>query len=539
MQTEYPDLRLASSAPDPMIPADRSPLDRDSADIDHHIRADRTHHLYMGSMRAQLFALLAGALLALGLHGSVPDAALASWIGAMVVIMLWLTVLRRAYLRQPQPVADPARWEQRFWLEITSLGLVWAALPLGLLPSRPDLAIVAMVTLLGVITATLSVLGVSPVFYGFVLPPMLSLAAACAVRAEAGYLALAALVLIDLLFLIGEQRHLRRQREESVRTRLANDELVAQVQRARTALAQSLADQQALFDLASVGIVEIRDRTIVRANRCLEQMLLAPPGSLVGQSSRVFFSGDEAYHAFGSSAQALQDGVPYEGDMPVRRHDGSVTWVHLFARALDPAEPRRGMIGVFSDISDRREREAAILRLSQEDALTGLPNRRLLDDRLQQALRQALRREHVVALLLVDLDGFKNVNDTHGHAAGDEVLVTVARRLVGCVRASDTVARLGGDEFVVLLNQPVLGADAQLVAQKIIQAVAEPIVRAGVPLQVGASIGIALHPQDAADAEGMMRAADIAMYRAKQAGRGTWAFYGPPKPLFIDGRYDA
>lgn len=169
-------------------------------------------------------------------------------------------------------------------------------------------------------------------------------------------------------------------------------------------------------------------------------------------------------------------------------------------------------------------------RLASHDALTGLPNRRLFQDRLEQAVARAHRRKSRVALLYLDLDGFKDVNDTLGHDVGDELLEATAERLVAQVRAEDTVARLGGDEFGVILSDVTSREDAGLVAEKLQEAIDAPFRLRGRNLLVGVSIGIALYPEDARLSDGLMRAADAAMYRVKQRGKGAYAFYSAGGP---------
>ncbi len=180
-----------------------------------------------------------------------------------------------------------------------------------------------------------------------------------------------------------------------------------------------------------------------------------------------------------------------------------------------------------AQVKDSGEREHA---LAYRDMLTGLPNRQLFNDRLNMSLAQAYRQLGKVALLFLDLDGFKAVNDKLGHDCGDLLLKQVAERLKGCIRQTDTVARLGGDEFTMILNIRDKN-DAEMVAQKILQVIREPYDLAGKEGHVGTSIGIALYPQDATQAGDLIRMADNAMYAAKQAGKNTWRFHvvEPPK----------
>jgi diguanylate cyclase (GGDEF)-like protein len=182
-------------------------------------------------------------------------------------------------------------------------------------------------------------------------------------------------------------------------------------------------------------------------------------------------------------------------------------------------------VQVVQDLHERRIAEARIRHLAYHDPLTGLPNRALFQDRLQQALAQAGRYEEQVGLLLLDLDRFKDVNDTLGHDAGDALLREVARRLLGCVRESDTVARLGGDEFAVVLPRLAGPGAAAEVARKIASALGEPAAHADGLIHSGASVGITVSPGDGDQPGQLLKNADIALYRAKAEGRGGYCFF--------------
>jgi diguanylate cyclase (GGDEF)-like protein len=182
-----------------------------------------------------------------------------------------------------------------------------------------------------------------------------------------------------------------------------------------------------------------------------------------------------------------------------------------------------GCFAVATDITEHVLAEERIQRVAHHDSLTGLPNRLLFNDRLDQAISFAKRASRQFALLFLDLDRFKRVNDTLGHTAGDELLKGVAARIRQQVRESDTVARVGGDEFTVILSDVARREDAEIIAKKIIAAVAAPF-QLGSPKQsvdIGTSIGIALYPADARDADALVKAADAAMYSAKQVGSSS------------------
>ena len=233
-------------------------------------------------------------------------------------------------------------------------------------------------------------------------------------------------------------------------------------------------------------------------------------------------------------------------DVSVSLFDARQRVVHVEAEAEFEHGHAVGYTGVFQDVTDRRVAEDRIRHLANFDALTALPNRRQLIWRTERALEHARRLGHNAALLLIDLDRFKNVNDTLGHAAGDELLMEVARRLRGCVRHSDqvmegaleaggarshrtleAVGRLGGDEFVALLPEVTDDTDAERVATRILDAMREPIFVAGQECFVTASVGIAMFPRDGLNLADLMRNSDVAMYSAKTAGRNSSAVYSP------------
>jgi diguanylate cyclase (GGDEF)-like protein len=185
-----------------------------------------------------------------------------------------------------------------------------------------------------------------------------------------------------------------------------------------------------------------------------------------------------------------------------------------------------GAVVAFQDISERRQTELRIRQLAYYDNLTSLPNRRLLQDRLGQAMAQARRYQRSLAVMFLDLDRFKQINDMLGHDAGDELLRQVANRLDDFVRAEDTVSRPGGDEFVIVLAEISQPRDAALVAEKILAALRQPVHLLGRDVEVTTSIGIVVHGATGTDSiQELMRKADLAMYQAKEAGRNGYRFY--------------
>ncbi|MRR09351.1 EAL domain-containing protein [bacterium] len=249
------------------------------------------------------------------------------------------------------------------------------------------------------------------------------------------------------------------------------------------------------------------------------------PDEAVGNTPRLLKSGrhDQAFYT--AFWHTLTTEGRWQGEIWDRRKDGTIYPKWTTINAVREGGRITHFVALFSDISERKEHENRIRYLAEHDHLTGLPNRRLLEERGRQLIGSGRRRDTGMAVMMIDLDRFKFVNDTLGHQIGDRLLVEVARRLVGCVRATDTVVRLGGDEFVLLLEEMEGAEDAVVVARKVHEALNLPIHIEGKALHTPPSIGISLYPNDGEDIDTLMRHADAAMYQAKEAGRNTWRFF--------------
>ena len=258
----------------------------------------------------------------------------------------------------------------------------------------------------------------------------------------------------------------------------------------------------------------------------------APAGTGVARTGRwaEFLAGvhpeDRERYVAAVDAAWEQAGA-YSSEYRYTYPDGRSGWMLSHGRTASDAGGRaRRMIGVTQDITERKRQEEEARFLAYHDTLTGLPNRRLLDDRLRQAVYLSQRRGGCVAVMVIDLDRFKQVNDALGHRAGDAVLREAAHRIAGCVRKADTLARHGGDEFVVVVPDLPQAADGQVVAEKILRVLEPSFAVDGRAFSIGASIGISMVPDDAGDGDSALRNADAAMYRAKQLGRNNYRFYG-------------
>jgi|GEM_PF-1070474 PAS domain S-box/diguanylate cyclase (GGDEF) domain len=210
-------------------------------------------------------------------------------------------------------------------------------------------------------------------------------------------------------------------------------------------------------------------------------------------------------------------------------HSGMLKWARISGRALlrDPQGNALRIIGSIADITEHQEHEAELDRVAHYDPLTGLPNRRLLSDRLNQAIIRSARKNSSCAVCLFDLDGFKNINDRFGHLVGDQLLIAITQNLKGVLRADDTLARLGGDEFVVLLSEITSAEDCTLILDRMLKVINQESQCGDYMLQISASIGVSLYPEDNVDPDTLLRHADQAMYLAKESGKNCYQLFDP------------
>ena len=276
-----------------------------------------------------------------------------------------------------------------------------------------------------------------------------------------------------------------------------------------------------VFEHSSEGIMISDDRgRILMINRAFTRITGYTATEAIGRSVRIIGSGHPNREFLRMIARSLNETGFWKGEVINRRKDGEIYIVEMPICAVrDDASRVRRYIAMMTDITKRKQSEARVSYLAEHDFLTGLANRALLHDRTERALLQAQRTGNKVGALILDLDDFKKINDTWGHAAGDLLLQHVAARLTAAVRQSDTVARVGGDEFVVLLPDVHEREDAGRVARALSTTLTKPYALDNVTALVGVSCGIAVYPDDAGDVEGLFRVADAAMYRTKQRRR--------------------
>ncbi|OGI42704.1 MAG: hypothetical protein A2150_03795 [Candidatus Muproteobacteria bacterium RBG_16_64_11] len=299
----------------------------------------------------------------------------------------------------------------------------------------------------------------------------------------------------------------------------------AESERAQQALRDSEARYRLIVETAEEGIFIIDpDGDTVFVNAMMAGMLGYSVDEMRGRP--IFDFMDEEMGSLARHGLLRRQGIRQQQDVRFRRKDGGDLWTIVAANPIAESDGRcLGTLAMVTDITERKRAEDHLIYLAHHDSLTGLPNRTLFNDRLQQSLIDAARRERVVAVLFMDLDRFKTINDTLGHEVGDVLLRAVSGRLKDCIRTGDTVARLGGDEFIVLLPDVGHADDVGRIAQKVLDVFDQPFSIDGREFFVTTSIGITLYPFDGKDVDGLVKNADVAMYRAKEQGRNSYQFY--------------
>lgn len=270
------------------------------------------------------------------------------------------------------------------------------------------------------------------------------------------------------------------------------------------------------------------DNPILYVNPAFTLMTGYAPEEAIGRNARMLIGQDWDQ----PDIVRLRDAVRFGRDARVTLRcyckDGTLFWNEIaLASVRDHGGRVTHFIAILNDLTERMRYEEQLERQANHDALTGLANRNLLNDRLQQAMARTQRSAASVAVMLLDLDRFKLINDSLGHPAGDELICEVARRLAACVRQGDTVARLGGDEFMIVLSELIAEDDAAVIAAKLLQAISAPMRLSGHDMVVNGSVGVSLYPRDGAVAATLVKNADVAMYRAKDLGGNRFQFYAP------------
>ena len=355
------------------------------------------------------------------------------------------------------------------------------------------------------------------------------------VRSEQMREVLSGLLVSFLLVMVSWQ--LLRNAERQVAAHTAEEQIRVQLQASHDKLQLAAS----VFTHAREGIM-ITDAkgNIVDVNDTFTRITGFSRDEALGQNPRMLNSGRQPPEYYAAMWRALLETGHWTGEVWNRRKDGEVyAEMQTVSAVRDAAGQTQNYVALFSDISPMKAQQQQLEHIAHYDALTHLPNRVLLADRLQQAMHQSQRRRHSLAVVFLDLDGFKAVNDQHGHAVGDTLLITLAQRMKAALREGDTLARMGGDEFVAILVDLERARDCDPVLDRLLLAASAPFEVDSTVLQVSASMGVTIYPQDGSDADLLLRHADQAMYVAKQAGKNRYHLFDVEREVAVKTRRES
>ena len=510
---------------------------------------ERVQLLYESAATSQWFALVVGAILVGTQWGAVDPAVLLPWFGCLALLSVSRLVSIAIYRRAAHP--DQQLWYRRFFLAVGGSGLIWGSAALFLAGnSSPEQQVVVLLILAGMVAAAVPYLSIAPrVYYLYALltfGPVVAIFFGRAGPLNAGMGAVGAVYLVGMLsaarrinrYMVSSL-NLRREnaglvrvlREANTRMEASNSALTVEIGERRQAehdLEESLALVRATLESTKDGILVVDNAgNIVGFNNRFTEMWALRAAPELGRNGlpvqEQMLPQIKDAERFRERLREMRDEVAAESHDVLELMDGRV-----FERYSIPhrvAGSTVGRVWNFRDVSERVRAERDLHFIANHDHLTALPNRAMFSRRLQEAMLRAQRHAGKLAVLFIDLDRFKDINDTLGHHAGDRLLTEVAARLSRTMRKTDTIARLGGDEFVVLLEDLQDPEDAGRVAQHFVDVLAEPYALDGREIRTSASIGISTFPTDTEDLHSLLKYADIAMYRAKEQGRNAFVFY--------------
>ena len=516
------------------------------------VREEQIRLLFRFSLVGYLATLLVVFILGAVLWEELARPQLFAWFAAIAAITVGRYALYKVFVNREPPPAELAAWERRFLVGSFLTSLCWAAMAIGLLPDSTHLAqrltVVMLITLL--ITGAVGYYAPHPHAFkisAFVGLMPFALALGFSGERAQMFLSGAILLLAGVLPYVHEKLHralvdalaVRLDRAalsseleiERVRVQQANDALADEmVERLKAQQAELIAAQKLRMHVERTPLAVIewdREHHVTAWNPAAEAIFGFTEREALGRGATELIvppASAASVETMWKELADTRDGTKVDLEN-VTRTGRSIHCEWYNTPLVDPGGRIVGFASLVQDVTERLNTERTIHYMAHHDALTGLPNRRLMQDRLNQAIMHARRKQRYVAVLFLDLDRFKLLNDTLGHDTGDYILKDVARRLSSCVREIDTVSREGGDEFVVILPDLERPENARVVADKIVREFSRPVEIGGQEIHITTSIGISHYPNDATDVSHLLKHADSAMYQAKDAGRNTVRFF--------------
>ena len=523
-----------------------------SAEEKQSLHAEQIRLLFRFSLVGYLATLLV--LLTLGaiLWEDLDSPALYAWFVAAIAITLGRYGLYKRFLRRDRSPGEMPTWETLFIIGTALSGLMWLVMALGLLPEASRMLQRVSVALVAMMLMIAGIAYYAPHKYAYkveAFPTLVPFALLFLVSGERIQLFIAGslLLLANVLPYVHGRVHkaladslATRRTKETLAWQLANER--HRLQEVNEALAEEMlerlkAQQSELvaaqklrlhFDRTPLAVIEWdRQQKVTAWNPAAEAIFGFTVSDAMGKAIPSLLGTDQDRRGLETMCGELL--TTREGNKTTlsncTRSGRTIHCEWYNTPLVDPQGNVVGFASLVQDITERLNTERTIHYMAHHDALTGLPNRRLMQDRLTQAIMAARRKQRHVAVLFLDLDRFKVVNDTLGHDTGDFILKDVSRRLVSCVREVDTVSREGGDEFVIILPDLEAPESARVVADKILREMSRPVEIGGQEIHITPSIGISHYPNDATDVQQLLKHADNAMYQAKDSGRNTVRFF--------------
>lgn len=508
--------------------------------------------LFRFSLVGYLATLLVIFILGAILWQDLARPALFLWFVSISLVAVGRYLLYKAFIQRAPPAEEIPFWERYFLIGTVLAALCWMAIGTVLLPVSTHMVERLSVVMLVMLLITGAVAYYAPHRYAYKITAFLGLVPLAVTLARSGernQMFLSGVILVLAIVLPYVHARLHRALVDSLTTRRARESLSSELaserhrlQEANEALAEEHVERlkaqqgelmaaQKLrmhFESTPLAVLEWDRRGHVTAwNPAAEAIFGFPAYEMLGKPLGTALAAPaERADMEAMCRELLESGEGNKTTLVNATRSGRSIQCEWYNTPLvDASGSVSGFASLVQDITERLNTERTIHYMAHHDALTGLPNRRLMQDRLNQAIMAARRKQRHVAVLFLDLDRFKVVNDTLGHDTGDFILKDVARRLVSCVREIDTVSREGGDEFVVILPDLERPENARVVADKILEELARPVEIGGHEIHVTPSIGISHYPNDATDVHQLLKHADNAMYQAKDAGRNTVRFF--------------
>ena len=508
---------------------------QDATDTQSRVYTEQISHLYSHAKLAFITTILNGSLLVLILWSYLRPNLIILWFASLLLVTLARGIATTLFARNIPSDWTIRRWHGVYLVGAGLSGVVWGAAALFLFaPEIFEAQILLIMVLAGMTAGATSILAARmEVFLSFALPTLIPLAGQLVLQDNSVSLTMASLTIIYLFGMIVVASAMHNTLRRSFELRFDNRNLINEIeQRHRTeeALFQEKDRLHTTLEALSEGVVITgAEATIQYLNPAATQLCEWSKEDAIGKPIQAVFpmlqeqTGTASVSAI---VNCLKTAKRTKKQILLHTRHGQDQIIEEIATPLKNRSGRlTGAVTVMRDITQARKHSQQLAFQANHDQLTQLPNRALLMDRLKHAISRAVRADHIVAVLFMDLDRFKNVNDSLGHAAGDILLKRVAHRLTDGVRNEDTVARLGGDEFVILLEEISQDNTVAVTARKLIDLLATPFLIENHPISVTASIGITLFPKDGESAEILLKNADTAMYRSKELGRNDIQFY--------------